>query len=82
MPLERVKLITNTLSATNVITKLCDNIPEEIKRIGNIYYIEDVVDKENVRMENIQERQRKSIDSDPSYAIFTSGSTGNLKAFW
>lgn len=76
MPLDRVKLIIETLSATNLIARKKDEIPDEIKSLCNIYYIDDLVCNDIVRCDEIDTRQRRVIDSDPMYAIFTSGSTG------
>lgn len=76
MPYERVKLIIDTLDAKCLITRRCDELPEEVKRECTVFYIEDFLANDAVRTEEIQARQRRSIDTDPVYAIFTSGSTG------
>ena len=76
MPYERVKLIIDTLGAKCLITRRCDELPEEVKRECTVFYIEDFLANDAVRTEEIQARQRRSIDTDPVYAIFTSGSTG------
>ena len=76
MPYERVKLIIDTLGAKCLITRRCDELPEEVKRECTVFYIEDFLAVETLRTEEIQARQRRSIDTDPVYAIFTSGSTG------
>ena len=76
MPIERVKLIINTLSAKHMVSRKVDNVPDEIKNLCDVYYVEDLIDNGNVYIDEIAFRQRKAIDTNPAYAIFTSGSTG------
>ena len=47
-----------------------------MKKDCTVFYIEDFKARGIVRPDEIQARQRRSIDTDPVYAIFTSGSTG------
>lgn len=75
MPYQRVKLIVDTLSANVVVTRKCDDIPDEIKTTCKVYYIEDLYEAA-VDRDAIDLRQQRCIDTDPIYAIFTSGSTG------
>lgn len=76
MPYTRVKLILDTLNAKTVLTRKEDSIPEELKESCNVFYIEDLLQKQEIQTEILEKRQRQRIDTDPIYAIFTSGSTG------
>ena len=76
MPYERVKLIIDTLGAKTLLARRGDEIPEAVKKDCTVFYIEDFKARFVVRLDEIQARQRRSIDTDPVYAIFTSGSTG------
>lgn len=76
MPYARVKLILDTLQAKVVLTRKCEALPDEMINDLQVFYIEDLVNKNEIRAELIEERQRRRIDTDPIYAIFTSGSTG------
>ena len=63
MPYERVKLIIDTLGAKCLITRRCDELPEEVKRECTVFYIEDFLAAETLRTEEIQARQRRSIQT-------------------
>ena len=76
MPYERVKLIIDTLGAKTLLARRGDEIPEAVKKDCTVFYVEDFKARFVVRLDEIQARQRRSIDTDPVYAIFTSGSTG------
>lgn len=77
MPIDRVKLIIETLNAKIIITRHADELPEEIASDCNIFYLDDLVASDAAtRIDEIINRQRRVIDTDPMYAIFTSGSTG------
>lgn len=76
MPYDRVKLIIDTLSAVHLITRRADDIPNEIKEICNIFYVDDLLEADSIMKDEIMKRQCRLIDTDPMYAIFTSGSTG------
>ncbi|MCM1267413.1 MAG: amino acid adenylation domain-containing protein [Bacteroidales bacterium] len=76
MPYPRVKLIMDTLGAEAVLTRRADEIPEEIKEICKVFYVEDLLQIQEIDTEELAKRNRKRIDTDPIYAIFTSGSTG------
>ena len=76
MPYARVKLIMDTLEAKVVLTREGDEIPEEIKETCKVFYIEDLLQIQEINEEELARRKRQRIDTDPIYAIFTSGSTG------
>lgn len=76
MPYARVKLIMDTLESRVVLTRRCDNIPDEIVDSCKIFYLEDLLEESVDKADILAERQRRRIDTDPIYAIFTSGSTG------
>lgn len=76
MPYARVKLIMDTLEAKIVLAKRCDELPEEIKEAYHVFYIEDLLEIQEINTKELEKRNRERIDQDPIYAIFTSGSTG------
>ncbi|MCR5268218.1 MAG: amino acid adenylation domain-containing protein [Lachnospiraceae bacterium] len=76
MPYERIKLIVDTLDAKILLTRKCDEIPAELRKL-QVFNVEDLTEADDPDTdEKICARQRRSIDTDPVYAIFTSGSTG------
>ncbi len=77
MPAQRVRHVIDTCRARLIITRRCDNIPEELTGACKVLYMEDLLaSPEAVREEELKKIRARQIDTDPIYAIFTSGSTG------
>jgi amino acid adenylation domain-containing protein len=76
MPEQRAALILETLQATVILTRRCDAVSEELLQKYEVLFYEDILEPQEVDTRAIEERQAKSIDTNPVYAIFTSGSTG------
>lgn len=76
LPLERIKIIFNTLNPIGVISdeELTDEYKEYFEKY-NLMYIEYLVD-EKIDEQMLSNIRKMSIDTDPVYALFTSGSTG------
>lgn len=76
MPAQRVSMIVDTLAADILLTRKCDEIPEEIAKGCKVFYLEDLCAGSTIDEQGIAFRYTRVIDTDPMYAIFTSGSTG------
>jgi non-ribosomal peptide synthetase component F len=76
MPEQRAALILETLQASVILTRRCDAVSEELLQKYEVLYYEDILESREADTHAIEERQAKSIDTNPVYAIFTSGSTG------
>lgn len=76
MPVQRVKLILDTLETTAVISD--EQNAEKLRELGfaGEIYIFGEIDRTAVNEARLAQIRRNAIDSDPLYAIFTSGSTG------
>ena len=79
MPMQRVKLILDTLE-TEVVISDSHNEPKlrDAGFTGTIYVFENIEQTEP-DFEQLAKIRRSVIDGDPLYAIFTSGSTGTPK---
>ena len=76
MPLERIRLILQTLGAEALIAEEKDGcLLEQLQFQGKILYLEALLEAET-DAEALRSAARQQTDTDPLYAIFTSGSTG------
>ncbi len=76
MPIQRVKLILDTLEPSVLIADREGS--EKIREAGftGTVYVFDEIEQTPIHEEKLSEIRRRMIDGDPLYAIFTSGSTG------
>lgn len=76
MPIQRVKLILDTLEAQVVVTDSRNAAKlEQIGFSGGVFLFDRICGGE-IDAERLARIRRAAVDADPLYAIFTSGSTG------
>ncbi|MDY3251097.1 MAG: amino acid adenylation domain-containing protein [Candidatus Choladocola sp.] len=76
MPVERIRLILDTLEAKVLLAKKGDErLLGQLEYEGTVCFLDDLSECE-INADALMQVEQQQLDTDPLYAIFTSGSTG------